>query len=161
MSTTKSKVGGLSAPFFFCEILDDQDPERAFRYKLKAYGAHDDIEDDQCPWASCVMPVTSSSVGGVGQSAALEKGSKVLAIALDYPECQQFMILGSHYASRDTEGNANSHVPPSAMGTKEKGPQQTVDGKEQYGGDYNIATDETVKEKYSTLFDTASSFLKS
>lgn len=155
------KSGGLSAPFFMCEVKNTEDPERSFRYQIKAYGHHDDIEDDQLPWASSMMPVTSSSVGGVGQSAALENGSKVLAIALDYPECQNFMILGSHYASRDNEGNANSHVPPAAKGTKERGPGPAADGQQHEGGDFNIATDDKVKPQYAELFNTATSFLKS
>lgn len=153
-----AKVGGFQSQHYMGEVLDVKHDEQGFYYKIKCYGKHDDWDEDSCPWVPCAMPVTSAGLGGVGQTPGLLKGSKIMAMSLDGAEGQQLMIMNSITPIRDKNGDTkgNNHSPLAQ--TPSKG--QTVDGKPAapLGGDKNHKLDPSVKDVYSELIKTSSSF---
>lgn len=152
------KVGGFQSQDYMGEVLDVQHKEQGFFYKIKAYGKHDDWDEDSCPWVPCAMPVTSAGLGGIGQTPALLKGSKVMIKSLDGTEGQQLIITHSITPLRTKEGDTKGNNFSPLAQTPSMG--STVDGKPAapLGGDKNHALDDSVKDVYANLIKTASSF---
>jgi hypothetical protein len=104
------------------EVISVKDPYRMFRAQVRVFGMTDDkrgIPDEDLPWYTSMFPVSSASLAGVGGSSALEPGSKVFVMILDYPSCQHGVIIGSHYPGPSSP----SHVHPLAKGQRNKGPK--------------------------------------
>jgi len=113
------------------EVISIEDPYRMFRAQVRIFGVTDDkrgIPDEDLPWYTPMFPVTTPSLAGAGQSSALEEGSKVMVMILDYPACQHGLIVGSYYPGPSSP----SHVSPLAKGLKDKGPKipSGTDGKD-------------------------------
>jgi hypothetical protein len=72
---------------FIAKVVDVNDPEKAGRVKIRAFGLHDDttnLPDIDLPWARCVYPVTSALNGGVtGPTTGLTVGSTVTGRFID------------------------------------------------------------------------------
>lgn len=152
------KVGGFQSQDYMGEVLDVKHSEQGFFYKIKAYGKHDDWDEESCPWIPCAMPVTSAGLGGVGQTPGLLKGSKVMIKSLDGSEGQQLIITHSITPIRDKNGDTKgNNFSPLAQAPSQG---NTVDGKQAapLGGDKNHALDDSVKDVYANLIKTASSF---
>lgn len=130
MVNNRVQATGDTPVFRFGEVINVEDPYRMFRAQVRVFGLTDDkrgIPDEDLPWYTPMFPVTTPSLAGAGQSSALEEGSKVLVLILDYPNCQHGFIMGSHYPGPSSP----SHVSPLAKGLMEKGPQLPIgsDGK--------------------------------
>ena len=152
------KVGGFTSRDYMGEVLDVMHDEQGFFYKIKAYGKHDDWDEESCPWVPCAMPVTSAGLGGVGQTPGLLKGSKVMLKSLDGDEGQQLIIVHSITPIRDKNGDTKGNNFSPLAQAPSKG--TTKDGKQAapLGGDKNHAKDESVKDVYAEMIKTASSF---
>ncbi len=81
------------------ENADDRDAKLG-RVRVKILGFHDPREKpENLPWALVLQPTTNPAVSGVGNAAnQLAPGSFVMGFFLDYPDCQQPVILGSFYS---------------------------------------------------------------
>lgn len=81
------------------ENADDKDAKLG-RVKVNILGFHrSDEKIENLPWALVMQPTTNPAVSGVGYSAnALKAGSFVMGFFLDYPDCQQPVVLGSFYS---------------------------------------------------------------
>lgn len=93
---------GLTGRFFhFVGVVECiLDPEKLGRVRVRVLGEHTqdkvEIPTDHLPWAMVVMPVTSASISGVGESPlGLMVGSWVVGFYLDGENKQQPCILGS------------------------------------------------------------------
>jgi hypothetical protein len=104
------------------EVISIEDPYRMFRAQVRVFGMTDNkagIPDSELPWYTSSFPVSSASIAGAGHSSALEAGSKVFVMILDYPHCQHGVILSTHYPGPSSP----SHISPLAKGLKDKGPK--------------------------------------
>jgi hypothetical protein len=102
------------------ENADDKDAKLG-RVKVNILGFHrSDEKPENLPWALVLQPTTNPAVSGVGNAAnCLKPGSFVMGFFLDYPDCQQPVVLGSFYSqikkviepgtqeSRDRVGSPN------------------------------------------------------
>ena len=95
-------MSNMSVPKFFwwIGIVEDRaDPEFLGRYRVRILGYHTGnkaiLPTNELPWAVPVMPVTSASISGVGQSSALVEGSSVIGFFADGEDGQQPIIFGS------------------------------------------------------------------
>ena len=85
----------------FVGVVEDRnDPEKMGRVRVRVYGDHTAdkvrIPTDTLPWAQVIMPVTSASTGGIGQSATgIVQGSWVVGFYMDGESKQQPMIIGT------------------------------------------------------------------
>jgi hypothetical protein len=82
------------------ENADDRDAKLG-RVRVKILGFHDPNEKpENLPWALVLQPTTNAAVSGVGNAAngGLKAGSFVMGFFLDYPDCQQPVVLGSFYS---------------------------------------------------------------
>ena len=81
-------------------VEDNDDPAERGRVKVRCFGYHseklDDIPTHALPWAHVMMPVTSASCGGIGQSATgILRGSWVVGFFRDGAACQDPIVLGT------------------------------------------------------------------
>tara|TARA_B100001094_G_scaffold64217_1_gene60200 strand:+ start:3491 stop:4534 length:1044 start_codon:yes stop_codon:yes gene_type:complete len=94
-----SFVGGNF--LWFTGVIEDvNDPEEMGRYRVRCFGYHTeskgDIETEDLPFATVMMPITSASTSGVGQSATgLVQGSWVIGFFRDGGNAQDPVIMGS------------------------------------------------------------------
>lgn len=81
-------------------VEDRADPEQLGRYRVRVLGYHTankvQLPTEDLPWATCVLPVYSPSVSGIGQNPMLVEGSTVLGFFADGHEEQQPIIVGSY-----------------------------------------------------------------
>lgn len=82
-------------------IVEDRrnDPLKLGRARVRVFGVHseslEDIPTESLPWAIPVMPATSASLSGVGQTVSYVEGSLVFVFFQDGESKQQPIILGS------------------------------------------------------------------
>ena len=82
------------------ENPDDRDAKLG-RVRVKILGFHDPFEKpENLPWALVLQPTTNAAVSGIGNAAngGLKAGSFVMGFFLDYPDCQQPVVMGSFYS---------------------------------------------------------------
>ncbi len=81
------------------ENSDDKDAKLG-RVKVNILGFHrTDEKPENLPWALVLQPTTNPAVSGVGNAAnSLKPGSFVMGFFLDYPDCQQPVVLGTFYS---------------------------------------------------------------
>lgn len=90
----------IQNPQFFIGVVEDiNDPARLNRVRTRIFGKHTEdltlLPTDNLPWYNVVMPVTSASTSGVGQTIGLVQGSWVFGTFIDGPNEQEALILGS------------------------------------------------------------------
>ncbi len=93
---------GYNFIWFFGVVEDIIDPLNIGRVKVRCYGWHTDdrevLPENELPWAQVMMPVTSASMSGVGQSpTGLIEGSHVIGFFMDGETAQQPMVMGSFH----------------------------------------------------------------
>lgn len=81
------------------ENPDDRDAKLG-RVRVKILGFHDPFEKpENLPWALVLQPTTNAAISGIGNAANnLKAGSFVMGFFLDYPDCQQPVVMGSFYS---------------------------------------------------------------
>lgn len=86
---------------WFTGVVEDvNDPAQMGRVRVRCFNYHSpsmaDIPTQDLPWSTCILPVTSASVSGIGQSATgLLPGSWVFGFFRDALELQDPVVLGS------------------------------------------------------------------
>lgn len=81
--------------WFLGVVEDINDPKKLGRVKVRVRHEQDEgIETDDMDWAHVMLPNTSESVGGVGDTPSLMEGSNVIGFYLDSQEKQLAMIIG-------------------------------------------------------------------
>jgi hypothetical protein len=92
---------GLNGFIWFIGVVEDrQDPTKTGRLRVRALGHHTEnktlLPTADLPWASVMLPITSSSISGVGSSPiGLLEGSWVMGYFRDGLRRQEMVILGS------------------------------------------------------------------
>jgi hypothetical protein len=86
--------------WFTAVVEDVNDPLQQGRVRVRCLGYHTDnttdLPKEDLPWATCIMPVTSPGVSGIGQSATgLVPGSWVFGFFRDALELQDPVVVGS------------------------------------------------------------------
>lgn len=86
---------------WFTGVVEDvNDPMQMGRVRVRCFNYHSpsiaDIPTQDLPWSTCILPVTSASISGIGQSATgLIPGSWVFGFFRDGLELQDSVVLGS------------------------------------------------------------------
>ena len=99
MNSPDQFVGGQFS--WFTGVVEDiLDPLQMGRVRVRCYGYHTsdlkDLPTSDLPWASVMLPITSSGMSGIGQSATgLKPGSWVIGFFRDGPSAQDPLIMGS------------------------------------------------------------------
>lgn len=81
-------------------VEDRNDPEQVGRVRVRIFGDHSDdrnaIPTTSLPWAQVMMPATSGSLGGIGDSpTGIVHGSWVVGFYLDGESKQQPLVMGT------------------------------------------------------------------
>lgn len=93
-------IYGNSFHWFTGVVEDINDPEEMGRYKVRCFGYHTEnkeyIKTEDLPWAHVMLPITSASMTGIGQSATgILQGSWVVGFFRDGANAQDPLIIGS------------------------------------------------------------------
>lgn len=103
MIQNPTEYAGLNKFIWFFGVAEDvQDPLYLGRVRVRCFGWHSDnlseVPTSALPWAQIMMPATSASVSGIGQSpTGIVQGSWVLGFFLDGTRCQQPMVIGTFH----------------------------------------------------------------
>ena len=94
-----SFIGG-SFTWFTGVVEDRFDPEELNRVRVRCFGFHSenqsDIDTEDLPWATVMMPTTASGTSGIGDTPhGLMEGSWVVGFFRDGPSAQDPIIMGS------------------------------------------------------------------
>lgn len=87
--------------YWFHGVVEDvSDPLQLGRVRVRCLGFHTDdrglLPTSGLPWALCMLPITSPSMAGVGQSATgILPGSWVIGFFRDGPSAQDPIVMGS------------------------------------------------------------------
>lgn len=102
MATFNNKDGFKSTDFnWFTGVVEDRhDPLLLNRVKVRCFGWHTEnkraLPTEELPWASVLMPTTSSGTSGVGEGThGLVEGSWVMGFFRDGNDAQDPVILGT------------------------------------------------------------------
>ena len=80
-------------------VIDNQDPLRVGRIRVRIYGIHNEdkneVPDSALPWAQVVIPPTEDGVSGLGRQVGLKPGAQVFGMFLDGSHSQVPLIIGS------------------------------------------------------------------
>lgn len=94
---------------WFIGIVEDiLDPRKLGRVKVRVINEDDDFSTEQLPWVQVMMPNSSATADGIGDSPNLGLGSRVIGFYLDGEEKQQPMILGSFPTIPSNDENRHS-----------------------------------------------------
>ena len=92
-----SKVWESNLPAYRTETTDSH-LGFDYRYKVRIMGYHTssfELDDEELPWAPCMLPVTSGGgTGGSGQTPNLRQGNFVYGFFIDGEDAQQPVIMG-------------------------------------------------------------------
>lgn len=100
--TINNKDGFKSTQFvWFTGVVEDRhDPLLLNRVRVRAFGYHTEnknrLPTEELPWASVLMPTTSSGTSGVGEGThGLVEGSWVMGFFRDGPDAQDPVVMGT------------------------------------------------------------------
>jgi len=84
----------------------EKDPLKIGRVKVRIFGFYDEgIETEDLPWALPIMPITSASVGGIGQSpTGVRTDSWVIGFFRDGEYAQEPIIWGTLPGTKGSQG---------------------------------------------------------
>lgn len=123
-------VGSEGFKWFMGEVVDLEDPLKLGRVRVKMFQEHDDkVDIEDLHWCVIMMPPTSASTSGVGQSpTGILKGSMCLGFFMDANSKQMPIVMGTWHGMQGMDPN-KSDVTPLATGkqvlNKEKiGPEE-------------------------------------
>lgn len=105
---------------FFTGVVEDiNDPAEMGRVRVRCFGYHTELKSelptDALPWSHVMMPITSASISGVGQSpTGVKQGSWVVGFFRDGAGLQDPFILGTlPSASTEYPNSKNGFSDPS------------------------------------------------
>jgi hypothetical protein len=93
-------IYGKGFHWFTGVVEDIHDPEEMGRYKVRCFGYHTDnkehISTEDLPWSHVMLPITSASMTGIGQSATgILQGTWVVGFFRDGTNAQDPLIMGT------------------------------------------------------------------
>lgn len=106
-------------------VVDNKDPEKYGRVRVKLFGLNENEAIDNLPWAEVVQPNGFGLIGGVGLSAVLKQGTWVFVVFEEDNEQKQ-IVLG--VATGITELRKDGYADPD-----QKFPLQSVLGMSDFG----------------------------
>jgi hypothetical protein len=91
----------FNSPFvWFTGVVEDRnDPQQAGRFRVRIFGLHtfnkSDLPTEDLPWATPILPVSASSVSGIGVNPSVMTGAWVIGFFRDSSSAQDPMIFGT------------------------------------------------------------------
>ncbi len=146
MSTAYSAEYFRNFQYFFGVVEDRQDPLKMGRVRIRAFGIHTEdrakIPTADLPWATPIMPYTSASISGIGESpTGPVEGTWVFGFFVDGKQMQQPMIMGTLPGAPEAY-NELGFNDPNKVYPKIKVPGETDVNRLARGTDINASTTE-------------------
>lgn len=87
---------GDDARWFVGRVIQSLDPLGKGRVKVRIVGLHsEDVNDEDLPWAKCVLPTTEGGTSGIGKIPKILNDAFCFGIFLDGKLSQSPVVLGS------------------------------------------------------------------
>jgi hypothetical protein len=118
---------GDQTRWFVARVVDWEDDYKG-RVKIRVLGLHSEsINDEDLPWAKCVLPTTEGGTSGIGKIPQVLNGAFVFGMFLDGAESQMPIVLGSLPQFEVLSSTQRRQVEGSGRGTALSG-NYIVDG---------------------------------
>jgi len=93
---TTTLIGQQGFFWFFGVVEDIEDPKLLGRVRIRVFNEHEqNISTEELPWAQVMMPVTSESLQGIGDTPRLAVGCLCVGFFIDGAEKQLPVIMGT------------------------------------------------------------------
>jgi len=122
---------------WFVGIVEDVNDEKKLgRVKVRVFNLDEDVKTEDLSWAQVMMPTTSASFEGFGDTPQLSVGSRVIGFFIDGKEKQLPMIMGSYPIT--PKDNAKHSLPALARGEQTIGKEKAhpVEPDSAYAAEY-------------------------
>ena len=132
--------------FFLGVVEDRNDPLKLGRVRVRCFGIHsedkDEVPTERLPYAMPIMPCTSASTSGIGESpTGMVEGSWVFGFFIDGTDMQQPMILGTLIgAPLDLPDISKGFFDPNGVYPKIEVKKETAVNRLARGSDINHST---------------------
>lgn len=101
---------GADGFFWFFGIVEDvaNDEFKLYRVRVRVLNEHDDNKTEELPWASVMLPTTSSTFQGASDTPALSVGAMVFGFFADGSQKQMPIVVASLPIFTDKDDNKHS-----------------------------------------------------
>lgn len=101
----------LNTYWFIGEVVNiKDDPERLGRVRVKVYQDHDLlIKNEDLIWSHVMLPTTSESLNGIGQTPTLNIGSRVIGFYPDGENGRVSIIIGTMLFNPKNDSGSSEH----------------------------------------------------
>ena len=107
----------FTTPFCVATVVNNNDPENAYRVKVRIETVHDNISDENLPWAARVGPTFMGFGDADIDHAIPEVGTKVLTIFIAN-DPNSILYLGSLYKKNPVTPSGDSYLGSYGIYTK-------------------------------------------
>ena len=125
---------GDQTRWFLGTIVNNaDDPLQIGRVRVKIFGVHDNIADEDLPWAQVVIPTIYGVHEGKGQYLGMLVGTNVFGMFLDGPSSQLPLVIGTIPKKGDENQRAIENYPYNKIYETETGHFKEYDDTEGNG----------------------------
>jgi hypothetical protein len=109
MKNTRIKNNTFTNPFFIGTVVNNNDPEQAYRVTVRITPFHDALPDNNLPWAARVGPTFLGFGDSDIDHAVPEVGTKVLVMAVNNNP-NSLLYLGSLYSKNKNAPSGDQYL---------------------------------------------------
>lgn len=122
---------GDNIRWFIGVVVDNQDPLRVGRVRVRIYGIHNsdvnEVPQASLPWAQVIIPSTEDGVSGLGRATGLKQGAQVFGFFMDGAQSQTPIVMGSMLRFEDRTDTRDIQDPTVRTHTQSEGQNTIVD----------------------------------
>lgn len=108
---------GDDTRWFVARVVDWEDDYKG-RVKIRVLGLHSEsVNDEDLPWAKCVLPTTEGGTSGIGKIPQVLNGAFVFGMFLDGAASQMPIVLGSLTQFEVPSSSQRQQIKSSGRGT--------------------------------------------
>lgn len=104
-------------PFFIATVIDNKDPNDSYRVKVKVDILHDNVDNNNLPWAAKLGSSFLGIDGSMTSHSVPEIGSSVLVLAIGN-DPNSLVYLGSLYKKTDSSPSGDNYLNTLGIYTK-------------------------------------------
>lgn len=117
MKTQAKNINVFTNPFSVATVVDNNDPENSYRVKVRVDIIHENIPDDQLPWAARVGPTFMGFGDADIDHAVPEVGTKVLTLFVAN-DPNSILYLGCLYKNNSATPSGDKYLGSYGIYTK-------------------------------------------
>ena len=109
MKIERKQDNNFNNPFFVATVVNNNDPQKAYRVQVRIKSLHDNLPDNFLPWAARVGPAFLGFGNADIDHAVPENGTKVLVLAINN-NSNSLLYLGSLYGKSSNAPSGDEYL---------------------------------------------------